>query len=34
MNYSDTTIDIKSMEMVKTDLWETYNDVLFKYESY
>jgi hypothetical protein len=31
MNYSDTTIDIKSMEMVKTDLWDNYNDVLFKF---
>jgi len=31
MDYSDTTIDIKSMEIIKTDLWETYNDVLFKF---
>ena len=31
MNFSDTTVDIKSMEMIKTDLWNTYNDVLFKF---
>ena len=30
MNYSDTTVDIKSMEMIKTDLWDNDSDVLFK----
>ena len=31
MNYSDTTVDIKSMEIIKTDLWENENDILFKF---
>ncbi len=31
MNISDTTIDIKSMEMVKTNISETYNIFLFKF---
>lgn len=31
MNYSDTTVDIKSMEMIKTDLWNNNSTILFKF---
>ena len=31
MNYSDTTVDIKSMEMIKTDLWDNNSTILFRF---